>query len=116
MKKNNDGTSPSRRRRFLLPMSLLLVVIVAASTQLTLFVVQPIGSVPDGRTILIQRLEGGTFIDSAGAMCEGIQGNVNLLCRGMILARVGENSHVYLRLPYSQTLYMLSTGGKAYDR
>src|SRR5438874_692016 len=98
---------------------LLLVVMLVGgllSTQVSIFVVQPIGAVPEGRTLVISRLQGSTFIDSADAMCERIQGSVNLLCRGMVIGQVGQNATIYLRLPYSGTLYSLSTGGKAYDR
>jgi hypothetical protein len=93
-----------------------LVVLALASTQVTLFVVQPIGAVPEGRTLLISRLNGSRFIDSADAMCERIQGNVSLLCRVMVMGQVGTNATIYLRLPYSETLYLWSTGGKTYDR
>lgn len=94
----------------------LLVVAALASTQFTLFVVQPIGAVPDGRTLLIGRLAGSSFVDSADAICERIQGGVSLLCRGMVMAQVGKNSTIYLRLPYSETLYMWSTGGRTYGK
>jgi len=94
----------------------LIVVLALASTQVTLFVVQPIGAVPDGRTLLIGRLAGTKFIDSADAMCERIQNGASLLCRGMVMGQVGKNATIYLRLPYSETLYLWSTGGKTYGR
>ena len=104
----------SKRKILLLAGSLIAMAVVWS--QITIFVVQPIGAVPEGRTIVMSRLKGTVFIDSADAMCERIQGNVNLLCRGIVLGQVGQNADVYLRLPYSETLYSLSTGGKAYDR
>lgn len=93
-----------------------IVVLALASTQFTIFVVQPIGAVPDGRTLVIGRLAGSKFVDSADAMCERIQGGVSLLCRGMVTAQVGKNSTIYLRLPYSETLYTWSTGGRTYEK
>ena len=98
---------------------LLLVVLIVAGlawTQLSIFVVQPIGAMPEGRTLVISRLRGSTFIDSADAMCERIQGKVNLLCRGIVMGQVAQNATIYVRLPYSSVLYNLSTGGKTYDR
>jgi hypothetical protein len=96
---------------------LLFIVIVAVTwSQVTVFVVPPIGAVPEGRTLIMSRLKGTQFIDSADAMCERIQGGVSLLCRGMILGQIGQNATVYLRLPYSETLYSISTGGRKYDR
>lgn len=94
----------------------VIVVIVVAYTQLTLFVVPPIGGVPDGRTVLITRLRKTEFIDSPDAMCERIQGGVSLLCRGMTIGAVLDKATILARLPYSSWLYNISTGGKSYDR
>jgi hypothetical protein len=87
-----------------------------ASTQVTFFVIQPIGAVPDGRTLLISRLTSMQFIDSADAWCERRMGKVNLLCRAAVIARVAQEADVLLRLPYSETLYLWSTGGTTYGR
>jgi hypothetical protein len=104
------------KKALLLASALLVLVGLAASTQVTVFVIQPIGAVPDGKTLVISRLNVTNFIDSADAVCKRLQGNVNLLCRGMVLGKVGETATVYARLPYSKTLYMMSTGGSSYDR
>lgn len=106
----------SRRRKIAVAAAVLTALGALASTQVTLFVVQPIGAMPEGRTLLISRLRDGRFIDSADAVCERIQGRVNLLCRGAVLGQVAKNATIYARLPYSATLYSISTGGKAYDR
>ena len=92
------------------------VLVVLVYTQLTVFVVPPIGAVPEGRTVVILRLNKTEFIDSPDAMCERIQGGVSLLCRGLIMGTVAEKSTILLRLPYSATLYQISTGGKTYER
>lgn len=49
-------------------------------------------------------------------MCDRIQGGVSLLCRGIVIGAVLEKSTVLMRLPDSQWLYEVSTGGKIYDR
>lgn len=85
-------------------------------TQITIFVVPPIGALPDGRTVIITRLNKTEFIDSPDAMCERIQGGVSLLCRGMVMGAVIEKSTILLRLPYSSVLYSISIGGRTYDR
>jgi len=95
---------------------LLAVGLFAAYNLLTLFVVQPIGAVPEGRTLVILRLNKTTFIDSADAMCDRISGGVSLLCRGVMLAAVANKSQILLRLPYSEILYLVSTGGKRYAK
>src|SRR5262249_12504160 len=78
----------------------------------SIFVVKPIGAIPQGRTSVVSRLKASAFIDSADATCERIQGKVNLLCRSVVIGQVAKHATVYLRLPYSQTLYWISTGGK----
>jgi len=105
-------------RKQILTVSVITAVIgvLVAYTQFTVFVVPPIGAVPEGRTIVISRLNKINFIDSADAMCERAQGGVSLLCRGMMLAAVSKNATIYLRLPYSDWLYSISTGGLRYDR
>ena len=91
-------------------------VIIFITTQLTFFVVQPIGAVPEGRTLLIWRLNTMRFIDSADAWCERQQGGVSLLCRALVLGKVAESDAIVARLPYSETLYSISTGGRSYSR
>ncbi|MDD5463021.1 MAG: hypothetical protein PHG00_15545 [Methylococcales bacterium] len=92
------------------------ILIVAIYTQITIFVVPPIGALPEGKTVIITRLNKTEFIDSPDGMCERIQGGVSLLCRGMIMGTVIEKSTILLRLQYSSWLYSISTGGKVYDR
>lgn len=94
----------------------LVALIVIVYTQLTLFIVPPIGAIPEGRTVVLLRLNKTEFIDSPDAMCERIQGGVSLLCRAMVMGAVVEKSTILMRLPYSSTLYSISTGGKSYDR
>ena len=92
------------------------VLTVAITTQITIFVIPPIGALPEGKTVIITRLNKTEFIDSPDAMCERIQGGVSLLCRGMVMGAVIEKSTIILRIPYSSWLYGISTGGKVYDR
>lgn len=100
--------------------SILLIVFVVLAvviyTQLTIFVIQPIGAIPEGKTLVILRLNKTEFIDSADAMCEREMGGVSLLCRMGMMAGVANNSTILLRLPYNQTLYDISIGGEHYDR
>jgi hypothetical protein len=94
----------------------LVIMAIAVYTQITIFVVPPIGAVPEGRTVIMLRLNKTNFIDSADAMCERIQGGVSLMCRGFTMAAVVNNTKILARLPYSRSLYLVSTGGKTYDR
>lgn len=111
----SNGTATKRRRWWPgLIAAVLLCVIVY--TQFTIFVIPPIGALPEGGTVIILRLNKTEFIDSPDAMCERIQGGVSLLCRGVVLGAVGEKSTKVLTLPYSRTLYLISTDGKTYER
>ena len=103
-------------RRTLITVGLFLALCLILSTQVSLFVIQPIGAIPEGKTLVISRLTNVHFIDSADAVCERLQGGVSLICRMAVLGRVANEATVYLRLPYSETLYSISTGGATYDR
>lgn len=97
-------------------LAIAAILAIAAYTQLTIFVVQPIGAIPEGKTIVMLRLNKTEFIDSPNAMCMRIQEGVNLLCRGMVMAAVVNKTKILARLPYMDWLYLISTGGKRFDR
>jgi len=113
---DQDTTPPRRRRRWLTSLILFTIIAVIAYTQLTIFVVPPIGAIPEGRTVVMLRLNKTEFVDSPDAMCERIQGGVSLLCRAMTMGAVASHMTVIARLPYNQSLYLISTDGKTYDR
>ena len=94
----------------------LIVVAAVFYTQFSIFIVQPIGAVPEGKTLIIARLNKSVFIDSADSMCERLQGGVSLLCRASVLAAVVQKSEIYARLPYSEWLYLITTGGDKYNK
>jgi hypothetical protein len=94
----------------------VLAALFIGAQYITIFVIQPIGAVPQGRTLIIVRLTNLNFVDSADAVCDRKMGGVSLLCRAAVLARVGEKSSILARLPYSEALYSISTGGKDYER
>lgn len=97
-------------------LAVAIIIAICVYTQITIFVVPPIGAVPEGRTVIMLRSSKTNFIDSADAMCERIQAGVSLLCRGLTMAAVVNNTKILARLPYSRALYLVSTGGKTYDR
>lgn len=105
-----------KKKGTILSLIILAVVVVIAYTQLTLFVVPPIGALPEGKTVVILRLNKTNFIDSPDALCERLQGGVSLLCRGVMMGGVLEKSKIIMRLPYSERLYLMSTNGKTYSR
>lgn len=86
--------------------------------QFSVFVVQPIGAAPEGRTLVISRLNRDVvqFVDSADGICQRQMGGVSLLCRGAMLSSVLEEATIVARFPYMDWLYKISTGGRTYDR
>ena len=94
---------------------LALIVFLLVTRSISIFVIQPIGALPDGATLVISRLNAANFVDSADAMCDRGPTGVSLLCRGVIMASVSKNAVVFLRLPYIEWLYLVSTGGKTFE-
>jgi hypothetical protein len=83
-------------KRFFVAAGLALISLIIY-TQITIFAVPPIGAVPEGRTVIMQ-------------------GYVNLICRGMTMGAVVNATTILARLPYSETIYKISTGGESYTR
>jgi hypothetical protein len=99
---------------------ILLLLAALIYTQITIFVVPPIGAVPEGGTIILWRYkvtDGNVsgldlrIIDSADATCQRLMGGVNLLCRGLVLGKIASDTTMLMRLPYSSTLHALAEGG-----
>jgi len=83
------------------------------------FVIQPIGAIPDGVTIMYFRLGlNVSFISSPDGILIDSDQDVSLLARMIIMGKFGEivNERKIVRLPYSETMYLISTGGKEFDR
>jgi hypothetical protein len=93
-----------------------LIAFIIGAQFITIFVIQPIGAVPEGRTVIITRLTNMNFIDSADGICDRGVGGVSLLCRGAVAGRVLNQTTILARLPYSATLYGISTAGKTFNR
>ena len=102
--------------KFLIAVGAVALTCLIGAQFITIFVIQPIGAIPDGRTLLISRLNTLNFIDSADAWCERKLGGVNLFCRGMATGRIANQATIIARLPYSDMLYQISTGGRTYER
>lgn len=75
---------------------------------LRIIVIQPIGAIPDGITVIMIGVSNVNFIDSPDAICQRTQGGVSLLCRGATAAALARSGTILMRLPYSETLYSFS--------
>lgn len=104
------------RRAITYMFAALAAVVLVSAPFVSLFVIQPIGALPEGRTLIVSRAEKMQFIDSADAICAREMGGVSLMCRMGALAAVAENQRVLARLPYSAVLYRISTDGKTYEK
>ncbi|WP_157839611.1 hypothetical protein [Comamonas testosteroni] len=63
--------NPSKNeKKELYGLAVAAVICVAIYTQLTVFVVPPIGIMPEGKTIIIPRQSNMQFVDSPDGMCE----------------------------------------------
>tara|TARA_B100000683_G_scaffold269904_1_gene307762 strand:+ start:557 stop:892 length:336 start_codon:yes stop_codon:yes gene_type:complete len=83
-----------------------------------IFVIQPIGAVPDGATIIYWRSGLNLpFVASADGILEDSDAGVSLLGRGIVLAKLAEpiREREITRFVYSEWLYLWSTGGKSYE-
>lgn len=83
------------------------------------FVIQPIGAIPDGATIVYWRSGLNIpFVASADGLLDDSDAGVSLLGRGFMLAKLAEpiKEREIIRFGYSETLYLWSTGGKQYEK
>jgi hypothetical protein len=94
--------------------AVLVFILFSAWATLMLFVIPPIGIVPEGKILVLRRIEKMKFIESPESICEREQGFVNIMCRAGVLGRFS-TATILLRLPYVERVYLYSTGGKTYS-
>lgn len=93
--------------------ALSLVGVYASGVRV--FVIQPIGAIPEGMTAIVTGSPGLRFVDSPDAFCQREQGYVNLICRSSVTGAVARNGEILARFPYFEWLYGLS-GAPVVDR
>jgi len=99
------------RNRGKLLVLILITLAVIVYTRISLYIIQPMGVVPGGVTLVVWRDPAKPFFDSADATCLRSEGTVTLLCRGNAI-HDALNSRPLLRLPYWDWAYLQSTGGR----
>ena len=102
-------------RTILTPVVLLLVLVLVAFGLfgVRVIVIQPIGALPEGATVIMSGLN-TNWLDSPDAICQRKMGGVSLLCRGFAVAAISKGT-ILSSLPYSETLFYL-TGAPHLDR
>ncbi len=84
-----------------------------------IFVIQPIGAIPEGATIAYWRSGLNLpFVASADGLLDASGAGVSLLGRGVLLGKLAEpiKEREIFRFGYSETLYLWSTGGNKYRK
>lgn len=84
-----------------------------------IFVIQPIGAIPDGATIIYWRYNLGLpFISSADGLLDKTGAGVSLMGRAIYIGQLSKPilENKIVKFGYSETLYLWSTGGKKFER
>lgn len=96
----------------------VVVIAIAFFTLTGFFVVQPLGSIPNGVTIWYFRAGLNLpFISSPDGILLEKQESFSLLERGVVLAQVGKlvMEQEIARFQYSESLYLRTTGGRKFN-
>jgi len=96
-----------------------ILLIIFCRLYLGIFVVQPIGAIPDGTTIIYWRGNLNLpFVSSPDGLAVKSGAGLSLLSRGIMLGAFIEpiKKRELLALPYSEFLYLWSTDGIQYDK
>ncbi|GHT89054.1 hypothetical protein FACS1894137_17790 [Spirochaetia bacterium] len=98
----------AKKKMLVLIAGIIVIILGTAYFCMGFFVVQPIGAIPEGITILYVRA--GTnfpFIVSPDSYSLEKTGSVSLMSRGVALGSISEAIHkrILLRLPYAEGLY-----------
>ena len=101
--------------------SLVVAIVIFSTLYFTtgIFVIQPIGAVPEGATIWYWRLNTKLpFISSADGLLLDRVGKVSILGRAVALGVVAKSikDKKIVTFPYSKTLYLISTSGKEFNK
>ena len=106
-----------KRRRSSAKALLILLILLAVAFRIFcgVFTIQPIGALPEGRTVIVWRASGEPFFNSLDAICLERMGAVSIMCR-IGAVRAAPTDRIILRLPYMHWAYLASTGGKEFDR
>jgi len=95
-----------------------LVLLLSFRLLFGLFIIQPIGAIPKGATIVYFRAGLNIpFVASADGILEESGAGVSLLGRGLMIAKISEllEDRKIVTFNYSNTLYLWSTDGKEYS-
>lgn len=118
LKKGDEIKEKPRKKGRGLLIIVILLLVIWFGVRPGVFVIQPIGALPEGITIIYySRNPEMPFFLSPDGLCLEIYGLVSLLCRAAGIGAVDELAdRILLRLPYLRWAYLLSTGGLEFDQ
>jgi len=118
-KPNVAKTVVSTAFKTIIKLFLLFAILAGLYMWFGIFVVQPVGAVPEGVTVVYKRFGSNMdFIESPDGLAKRATGGVSLLGRGLAMGAFMKNfeDDIYFRLPYFKFLYLISTGGSEYEK
>lgn len=107
------------KKLFLILTLFFLIILVSFRIFFGIFVIQPIGALPKGATIVYWRFDLNLpFIASADGLLDASGQGISLMGRGLMLAGLAEPiiKREIIRFGYNETLYLWSTEGKKYEK
>lgn len=80
----------------------MVAFVAIAIFDVRVFIIPPMGALPDGRTLVISGLPNLNLVDSVDARCVHVKGPdlATGLCRAAVLGTVGQHWKILARLPY----------------
>jgi hypothetical protein len=99
--------------------ALILALILSIYASFGIFIIQPIGAIPKGITIIYFRLGLNIpFISSPDGLVIDSGNELSIWARLGAMASVAEpiSKRTILRLDYSESLYLISTNGKSFEK
>lgn len=118
-KQSETESKKSKHKKIIVAMLSFTIFLLAFYFCVGVFLVQPIGAIPDGTTVLYWRFATNMpFISSADGILLDNGQKVSLLGRGIVLGKVSElmERRKILTFPYSRALYLISTGGREFEK
>jgi hypothetical protein len=99
--------------------AVVLSIIIGFRVFCGVFVIQPIGAIPEGVTLVYWRNGLNLpFIASVDGIMDESGAGISLFGRGMLLGKLSEplKEREIFRFGYSETIYLWSTNGKTYEK
>jgi hypothetical protein len=115
----NSKAGNQMKKNLIVSISAIVGIILVCYFCFGLFIIQPLGMLPEGATVVYFRLGLNLpFISSADGLILKKSKDVSLLERGLMMATLSKPiiERKIVTLPYFNTLYLVSTGGVEFEK